>query len=431
MTSEAAKPARSFRYWQWRMLFATLVGYMAFYFVRKNLSAAMPGMEADGITKTQLGFFLSAHGIIYGLSKFLNGFLADRINARVFMVTGLVLSALCNVFFGLGSAVMVLGIAWMANGWAQGMGFPPCARVMSHWFPPEQLTSKMTIWNTSTSIGAGLTTVGCGYVIDHFGWRAGFLAPAFLAFAVSLLLWALLRDSPSSVGLPELGETEKKAAKKRQSVGEFLDFARRRVFSNPYVWLISGATFFIYIIRFSFLDWGIVMLMESRGFTFKQAFWTVSAFEGVGVLGMLVAGQMTDRLFGSRPARVCLIYMAMATITALCFWKLEFAPGWVSVLLFCLMGFAIYGPQALTGPAVANLATKQVAATAIGLTALFAYGSTVLSGWGLAKLLKACNNDWNVVFLALVIVGITGVLTFAFAWRAKAHGYDEVEKTKN
>src|SRR5690349_6440767 len=90
-----------FRHRQNRTLIATMVGYAAYYFVRKNLSIAMPAMQADlGITKSDLGLFLTLHGLLYGVSKFANGFLGDRANARYFMITGLLLSAAANVVFG-------------------------------------------------------------------------------------------------------------------------------------------------------------------------------------------------------------------------------------------------------------------------------------------------------------------------------------------
>lgn len=74
--------SQRFKYWQTRTIIATMIGYALFYFVRKNLSIAMPAMQADlGITKTELGLFLTLHGLIYGLSKFINGFIGDRVNA--------------------------------------------------------------------------------------------------------------------------------------------------------------------------------------------------------------------------------------------------------------------------------------------------------------------------------------------------------------
>jgi OPA family glycerol-3-phosphate transporter-like MFS transporter/OPA family sugar phosphate sensor protein UhpC-like MFS transporter len=72
----------------------------------------------------------------------------------------------------------------------------------------------------------------------------------------------------------------------------------------------------------------------------------------------------------------------------LLFWKLPGQSRWLSTLLLCCAGFFIYGPQALVGTVTANLATKRAAATAIGFTSIFAYASTVLSGWGLGLLVQ-------------------------------------------
>ena len=50
---------RLFRRGQLKVLVGTMIGYMLFYFLRKNLSFAMPGLAQDyGITKTGLGLFL-------------------------------------------------------------------------------------------------------------------------------------------------------------------------------------------------------------------------------------------------------------------------------------------------------------------------------------------------------------------------------------
>jgi hypothetical protein len=116
--------SRQYRYWQKRVLLTSIIGYATFYFVRKNLSIAMPVMQSSlGFKKTHLGLFLTLHGLLYGVSKFANGFLGDRANARAFMAFGLAASALMNVFFGFNSAVVTLGLIWMANGWFQGMVF--------------------------------------------------------------------------------------------------------------------------------------------------------------------------------------------------------------------------------------------------------------------------------------------------------------------
>jgi len=138
---------------------------------------------------------------------------------------------------------------------------------------------------------------------------------------------------------------------------------------------------------------------------------------------MLLSGWLTDRFFGGRGARVCVISMTLAGLSLLLFWKLTGRSAWLSTLLLCLAGFFIYGPQALVGTIVANLATKRVAATAIGFTGVFAYASTVVSGWGLGTLVE--HHGWNAGLAALTGMATMGIVLFALAWPAKPHGYAE------
>ena len=417
--------AAKFRYWQSRTLIAAMVGYIGFYFVRKNMSIAMPAMEAElGVSKAALGIFLTLHGLLYGVSKFVNGYWGDRVNARIFMVAGLSLSAVANIFFGMGSTALFLGIVWMLNGWVQGMGFPPCARLMTHWFPPERLATKMSIWNTSHSIGAGLVVIGCGYIVG-FGWRWCFWGPAILALVIAGMLWFALRDTPSSVGLPEIecGNPEKQKEQSAEAAADFKRFVRKHVFGNPYIWLIALANFFVYTLRYSVLDWGPTLLTETKGIALAHAGWMVAAFEVAGVTGMLVAGWATDRIFAGRGARVCMICMLMASIAVFFFWKMASSSFLLSTVLLGMAGFFIYGPQALVGIAVSNLATKRAAATAVGFTGLFGYASTILSGWGLGQLVQAMG--WNFALGAMVFAGLMGVLLFALAWPARANGYND------
>ena len=320
MTSEQTK---RFKYWQMRTIIATMVGYALFYFVRKNFSLAMPGLEADlGISKTSLGIFLTLNGLIYGFSRFANGILADRMNARWYMAVGLALCALANFAFGFGedvsywitgehsgdqfgnTMILFMGVMWVVNGLLQGTGFPPCARLLTHWIPPTELATKMSVWNTSHSIGAGLVVILCGYIMGTLGtnmagdpdavasiaanlgvspddaagmervmtsaahvgaWKWCFWIPSAIAFAGAIGLVVFLRDTPTSVGLPELEGTETRQVKTEKKGAEHKAFLMKYVFKNPLIWILGFANFFVYIVRFSVLDWGPSLLSQSKG----------------------------------------------------------------------------------------------------------------------------------------------------------------------
>jgi sugar phosphate permease len=415
----------SYAYYRPRILFWTTAGYGMFYFVRKNLSIAMPVMEQQlGIAKSDLGLFLTLHGLLYGVSKFFNGIIADRADARVFMALGLIISAVLNVFFGLSSAVVALGICWMLNGWFQGMGYPPCARLLTHWFSPKELATKMAIWNASHSLGAGAIVVLCAYLVQLFdNWRICFHVPAGLALAMAVGLLLKLRDAPESIGLPEVEGTRDISKASDDDIKRgYKALLWDKVFSDKYIWLVSAANFFVYTIRYAVLDWGPTMLKESKGVQLSHAGWMVAGFELAGLAGMLTTGWLTDRVFKGRAAPVSLIWMLSCGATLLIFSKTSGDTFWLNTILLMAAGFFIYGPQALVAVIVANRATKRAAATAVGLTSVFGYASTVLSGWGLGKLAE--RFGWNWAFAGLVIIALLGAGLFAAAIPAKVHGYE-------
>ena len=425
--TDPAQIAAKLRSWQLRVLVLSILGYAAFYFVRNNLPVAMPFMEKDlGISKERLGIFLTLQGVIYGVSKFLNGFLADRANAGVFMSTALLVSALLNLGFGASSTVLALGLFWMFNGWFQGMGFPPCARLMANWFPPKQFATRFSIWNMSHNIGSIGIVLLCGFLVSGYlfaaNWRLCFFVPAAIAMVMAVVIWFILPDTPPSVGLPEFEGTHVDMPEKK-SHEDFKGFVLRQVFSNPYIWILSSANFFVYAIRYAVFNWSPTMLLEVRHIKILHAAWMLAGFEAFGALGALFGGWVTDRYLGGRAARTCVIYMALAAVSVLLLWKVQTQSELLITGLLCATGFFVYGPQCLLAVACVNLATKRAAATAVGLTSIFGYASTTLSGWGLGFLVD--HYGWNAAFAGLVACAVAGTILFIIAWPAKAHGYKQ------
>ncbi len=484
-----ATSKKKFKYWQYKTIIITMIGYALFYFVRKNFSFAIPGLTAEyGITKTSFGIIMTLVTIVYGVSRFLNGLIADRMNARYHMSIGLFLCAIANFAFGWGTdlsalftgqtsgpmftntMVLIFGIILIVNNLIQGSGFPPVARLLTHWIPQNELATKMSIWNTSHSIGAALVAILAGYIMgtlgtnlsgnpevinsiaanlkidvndakkmksviesaSHYGaWKWCFWIPAAIALVGSIGLFITLRDTPSSVGLPELHKTYKKG---KESSAEFKAFVRKSVYRNKWIWILSIANFFVYVVRFAVLDWGPTFLKESRGMTLSNAGWTVATFEIFGIVGMLAAGWVTDKYLAGKAHRTSLYCMiGVAVFMTIFLFLPAHTPHWVVIFVLAMSGFFIYGPQALIGIAAANQATNRAAATANGLTGMFGYASGLVSGVGVGYMVDSINKvnpgkGWDYVFVMMIGMAIIGVFVFGLMWKAKAHGYDELEK---
>ena len=448
---------KKYNYWQWKTLIVLMIGYALFYFVRKNFSIVMPALESElGLSKAKLGLFLTLNGVIYGVSRFVNGFFADRMSRKKMMAAGLFLSAVVNILIGLspqmdglfnlldaeGKAttglVVLIGSLWLINGYTQGMGYPPCGSLMAHWIKPSELATKQSIWNSSHSIGAGLVSMLCGTLIlqkfSYSAWQWCFFIPAILAIAGSVMLLLTLKDTPASVGLPDPESMDENAPSKADVQVEdpsFTEKVYRRlvskmVFRNPVIWILAITNFCVYVIRFTILDWGSTFLTQDRGLTIQAASTVVAASElAGGIVGTLIDGWATDRFFKSRSQRTCLIGLLGATICFLLFWLTPKGMNGLAVTCIIMASFFVYMPQALIGIACSNQATKRVAASANGLAGIFGYASTTVSGLMFGYLAE--HFGWNSVFEVAIVFGVIGVILFAFIWNAPSDGYSKAE----
>ena len=445
---------KKYRYWEWRTIIVLFVGYALFYFVRKNLGMAIPAMEAElGISKTQLGIFLTIHSIIYGFSRFANGLLVDRFSKRKIMVLGLILTCAVNLLIcfspklnGMlnlldaeGKAtlglVYLIGSLWVLNGYIQGMGVPPCLSLLAHWIKPSELATKQSIWNVSHSIGAGLVVALCGYMLNRFGysaWYLCFIVPSFIALLGVPILWFGLKDSPSEVGLPPVEKMDDmKKGDPEPSPLDNIDGAKykriinKMVFANPYVWIIAISNFCVYVIRLTILDWGASFLTETKGMDIAAAGGILATTEMLGgTMGMLLAGWLSDRLFKSKAHRTCFFCILFATLSFFLFWKCQSVA--LSFVCLVLSAFFIYGPQALYGVCASQQATKFAAGTSNGIVGIFGYLSSVVSGVIFGSMADA--GGWDSVFPVAILFGLAGAVAIGLMWNAPADGYAKLNK---
>lgn len=480
---------KNFKAWQWHIIVVSMIVYAIFYFVRKNFSIAMPGLTAEyGISNTRFGVIIAIGSVIYGLSRFINGFIVERMSTKVFMAIGLLLCAAANFCFGfsvdlsylitgvnegpqfVNMLVLVMGITIILNQYFQGCGYPPCARMLPQWIAPRELATKMSIWNTSHSIGACLAVLVCGLIMTNMGsdmsgdssivskitanlaasikgwngmsaevqnakvmsyaahygaWKWCFFIPGMVAVGGAILALLALFDSPQKVGLPETEGTHISKEVKEGKKGSQKAFLSYMVFKNRWIWTLAIANIFVYVLRMGVLDWGPKFLTEDRVMDIKSASWSVAAFEITAIVGTIFAGWATDHIFKGRAHRMCMVSM-IGSVVFFTIFALVPLPTVPSICVLALAGFCIYGPQALIGIGAANQATKEASATANGLAGVLGYLGSALSALGVG--LIADNFGWDWVFITFIFVGIIGALVFATMWKAPRDGYERARE---
>jgi OPA family sugar phosphate sensor protein UhpC-like MFS transporter len=423
---------KKYKYWRLRTFYGMYIGYAFYYFTRKSFAFAMPSMqETLGMSKFELGLLGSILYISYGGSKFLSGMLGDKSNPRYFMSIGLILTGVCNLFFGFSSVWWLFALFLGLNGWFQGWGWPGCAKLLTHWYSQSERGRWWGFWNTSHNVGGILITYLVAGCIECFGWRSAMYVPGVLCIFAGLFIMNRLRDTPQSLGLPPVevfrgDESHGKSPKEKGdlSVKEILV---KYVIRNKFLWILGASYFFIYIIRTGINDWSMFYLIEVKGYTPLQAGVCVSWFEIGGAFGGLAAGWTSDSLFKSQrtPANILFTLGILGLLIAFKSFVMPL-PIFDTFFIF-LFGFFIFGPQMLVGIAAAELSHKNAAATATGFVGGFAYLGAAFAGGPLGAITKYWG--WDGFFIALIGCSALAIFLMLPLWSAIPKMVQEVDRT--
>lgn len=335
------------------------IGYAGYYLVRKNFSIAMPALEQMGFDKADLGWALSAVSIAYGISKFVMGTVSDHSNARVFIPLGLIASAVIMTVMGLipwtvsSLSIMLMFCILFVNGWVQGMGWPPCGRVMVHWFSVRERGVKMSIWNIAHNVGGALMAPLAVFGITIFGvWGGAFYFPAMVAVIIAVIAYLLVRDTPQSCGLPPIELYKPEECTQAYSAEQEKELSTKEilfghVFNNKLLWIIAFANAFIYFVRYGVLDWAPMYLEQVKHMDLANSSWSYFAFEIAGIFGTILCGWLSDKVFKGRRGPVTIIYMLLVMLAVYIYWNS--ASAMVTNVAMAAIGFLIYGPVMLIG----------------------------------------------------------------------------------
>ncbi|MCI7489830.1 MAG: phosphoglycerate transporter protein PgtP [Bacteroidales bacterium] len=447
----AARPAQTgpeadakYKKLRWQVFIGIFIGYAGFYLVRKNFSMAIPMLAPFGFEKGELGIVLSMNAIAYGFSKFVMASISDRSNAQRFLPLGLVCTAISMLFMIVpvqwlgaehkGAAIALMAVLNFLVGWFNGMGWPPCGRVMTHWFSIKERGTWMSFWNCAHNVGGALVGPMAVYGAMWFGsWFYGantdyyfligtYAFPAAVAVLVAVLAYLMIRDTPQSCGLQSIEEWSGHAAKnyskadeKALSVSEIF----KTVLSNKLLWYIAFANAFVYMVRYGCLDWAPTILKE-QGVDLKEAGWAYFAYEMAAIPGTIFCGWLSDKVFQGRRALPTIIFMALVAVAIVVYW--QFFNNF-TVVICCLIaiGFLIYGPVMLIGVQALDLAPKNAAGTAAGLTGFMGYvlGTAILANVVIGYVAENAGWDWT--FILLLIACAFSVFFMALTYKEEKY----------
>jgi OPA family glycerol-3-phosphate transporter-like MFS transporter len=374
-------------------------------------------MQTFHYTKGQIGDILALSVITYGVGRFFMGSLSDRSNPRYFMPLGLLLTAFCNFAFATASSYPAHLALWTMNGLAQGMGWAPCGRSLSHWYSIRERGTVFSFWNLAQNVGTGLAGVLAAECAVRFGLRSAFYIPGILAVLCAIYLTLRLRDTPQSVGLPSIEEYHNDYPASGSSDGE-KELGTRELFvhyilKNRYLWLYAGANFFAYVARYALIDWGPAYLREVQHASTRQGGMGTAVLESSGMLSTVLVGWLSDKL-GGRRGMICMLCMIPVFLAFIGILYIPNNKLWLDFVLFSIIGFFVYPAYMLLGICSLDVTSKKAVGTANGFISIFGSLGRMVESKGIGTLVEKYN--WDVALYAIATLTFMGIVLLAFTW---------------
>ena len=345
---------------------AATLGYSLYYVCRTSLNVMKkPILDSGTLDATQVGVISSALLFAYAVGKFVNGFIADYCNIKRFMATGLIVSAVANMLMGaLGVAHSVIPTAVIFISFAVMWGLNG-------------------FFSASHNLGEFFSFIFVGSIVSIAGWQAGFFGSAIAGAIGVVIVLLMLHDTPESKGLPPV-ETlahEEPATGQELSVKEI----QKQVLRTPAVWILAAASAFMYISRYAINGWGVLFLQEAKGFSDAQAISIVSINALLGIIGTVLSGWFSDKLFKGDRHMPALIFGVLNSVALILFIYGGDAL-WVNILSMVLFGIAIGVLICFLGGLMAvDIVPRKATGAALGVVGVASYIAAglqdVASGW--------------------------------------------------
>ena len=409
--------------------------YAFLYMARYNSNACI-GLLFD---KKQYFEIDSWGALTYGLSFILNGPLTDRLGGRKTTILAAVGAGAANIAIGIvamralgdsgkvpkeawAGLVPTLSLLYALNMYFQSFGAVSIVKVNAAWFHLRERGTFGGIFGILISLGLYFAFDWSAFIAKRAQVQWVFFVPAVILFVLAVVDFFVVRDTPAHAGHRDfdLGDASSGDGGERLSVWQVAG----KMVRNPAIMTIAVIEFCSGFLRNAIMKTYKPFAEETgrAAHDFVQGHWGMLNCVA-GILGGVVAGVISDRIFGSRrgPVSAVLYGVMLGGAGVMAVTLRSSSVGWVLVL----MTLAIIGVHGmLSGTASMDFGGKRNVGIVVGVIDGFVYlGSTVGS-----RTLKAVlpngeaakdAGSWWTWPAAIAPLALVGFLLALRVWNAR------------
>jgi MFS transporter, ACS family, hexuronate transporter len=339
---------------RWSILALVSISHVIGASAQYSINTLAPFYQDElGITRAQVGLFISAFYLAMTGASFGAGWLADRWGVRLTTLQGHVFVGLCTA-----SAALAPSFAWgCASFFFAGLGYsflnPASTKGVMLWFHRDERATAMGIKQTGVPAGGFVTALLAPALVLIIGWRAALVAFGCINVLFGFIFAPLWREPTNEV---EQARTD-------------------RIFDEPPTPLrpweflpASCGTALFLIGQMALITYVPLFLKDAMGFTAYWASQALAIAQGGAMIGRVGWGVASDRIFGGHRKLVLVIIGLISAALMISLSAMSRGTP-VSLLLavIFLAGCCIVGYQGVSYALIGELAGSRRTGAAMGL----------------------------------------------------------------
>lgn len=181
----AARP-----WYKWYALGVLTLVYTSSHVDRQIMGIVLEPIKRDlGASDTQMGFLVGlTFAVFYATLGMPIAMLADRTNRRNIVTASVTIWSGMTALCGYAGSFAQLALARIGVGIGEAGSSPPSHSIIADLFPVATRGTAMGIFALGVNFGLLIAYLGGGFLSEHWGWRATFVAVGLPGLLIALLL---------------------------------------------------------------------------------------------------------------------------------------------------------------------------------------------------------------------------------------------------
>ncbi|MBS0285765.1 MAG: MFS transporter [Proteobacteria bacterium] len=179
-------------------------GLAAFFFFAHYVVRVTPGHISEElqlafeISKSELGILGMSFYIPYVLMQMPIGYLVDRFGSRALLTAAVLICSVSSFIFANSEIVSTAMLSRILLGFSSATAFIGALKLITVWFDARKLALLVGITQALGMVGAAVGGHLVPVLNDKIGWEDSFRLYGVVFFALSILIFSVVRNSPQN-----------------------------------------------------------------------------------------------------------------------------------------------------------------------------------------------------------------------------------------